>query len=185
MVNAYLAWLKEHHLKPVWLNLNQATEKILAEELGWRALSVTADQRIDLSDPAATGNKGVQRKIHAAQKGGMTVQMIKGEVSAELRAEIDGRIEDWKNSREGTQIHTTKVRPWADCRHRAYFIAREKSGRVSDANLIALEHSLTAVLRLAVSSRLRNSRPIMGIRSNGRLHSQILPLERPSSYSTL
>jgi aspartyl-tRNA synthetase len=126
-----MAWLDERNLKPIWLNVNARMEKILADELSWRALSVTADQRIHCDDPASHGNKGVQRKVRAAEREGMTVQTIKGEISAEVRQEIDERIQEWQNSRQGTQVHTTKVRPWADCQHRSYFIGRDKDGKVS------------------------------------------------------
>ncbi|KZP05302.1 aspartyl-tRNA synthetase cytoplasmic [Athelia psychrophila] len=129
VINAYIAWLKHQHLKPIWLNVNAHTEKYLAEDLGWRALSVTADQRVQCDDPRSQGNKTVQRKVRAAERDGMTVQMVKGEVSAELRAEVDAHIAAWQNSREGTQVHTTKLRPWADCQHRTYFIGREKNGK--------------------------------------------------------
>ncbi|KAF7979700.1 hypothetical protein HWV62_41034 [Athelia sp. TMB] len=129
VINAYVAWLKHNHLKPIWLNVDARTEKFLAEELGWRALSVTADQRVQCDDPHTQGNKTVQRKVRAAERDGMTFQMIKGEVSAELRAEIDEHILAWQDSREGTQVHTTKLRPWADCQHRTYFISRDKAGK--------------------------------------------------------
>lgn len=130
VINAYIAWLKHHHLKPIWLNVDARTEKILADELGWRALSVTADQRVQCDDPQSQGNKTVQRKVRAAERAGMKVQMIKGEMSAELKEEIDKCIKAWQESREGTQVHTTKLRPWADCQHRSYFIGRTKDGKV-------------------------------------------------------
>jgi len=128
VIKGYIDWLKNQSLKPVWLNVDAKTEKILAD-LSWRALSVTAEQRIHPLDPATQGNKAVQRKVRAAKAAGVTIQMIKGEASVELRQEIDNGIAEWENSREGTQIHTTKIRPWADCQHRVYFIMRDKEGK--------------------------------------------------------
>jgi len=127
---AYVAWLDEKHLKPIWLNVDARTEKVLADEFGWRALSVTADQRIRCNDPATYGNKNVHRKVRAAERAGMTVQIITGEISDDLRQEIDDGIREWQSSRAGTQVHTTVVRPWADCRHRSYFVGRDKDGKV-------------------------------------------------------
>lgn len=122
--------MKQYRLKPIWLNVDARTERILADDLGWRALSVTADQRVQCDDPRTRGNKTVRRKLRTAEKGGMAVRMVKGEVSAELRGEIDERIRAWQGSREGTQVHTTKLRPWADCRHRTYFVGRDGEGKV-------------------------------------------------------
>ena len=76
----YVAWLGEKFFKPIWLNVNARTEKILADELGWRALSVTADQHIRYNDLATYGNKNVHRKVRAAERAGMTVQIITGEI---------------------------------------------------------------------------------------------------------
>lgn len=138
VIRAYLDWLRHHHLKPIWLNVDARTEKILSEEMGWRALSVTADQRLSPTDPITRANKHVQRKIRAAERAGMTVKIVQGEVPAELRQHIDERVNDWKDSREGTQIHTTQVRPWADCQHRSYFIGWDKDGKVTRALVDAL-----------------------------------------------
>jgi aspartyl-tRNA synthetase len=111
VIRTYLTWLRHHHLKPIWLNVDARTEKILSEEMGWRALSVTADQRLSPIDPITRANKHVLRKIRAAERAGMTVKMVKGEISTELRQHIDERVNDWEEAREGTQIHTTQVRP--------------------------------------------------------------------------
>ena len=37
---------------------------------------------------------------------------------------------DRQAGRKGTQIHTTNIRPFADAKHRSYFIARDVNGRV-------------------------------------------------------
>jgi aspartyl-tRNA synthetase len=49
-----------------------------------------------------------------------------------VRHEIDEGIRKWQNARAGTQVHTTMVRPWADCRHRSYFIGRDQDGKVGE-----------------------------------------------------
>jgi aspartyl-tRNA synthetase len=129
VVASYVGWISDHGLKLIWLNTGAQTKQYLAD-LGWRVLSVTADQCIYPQDPATLSDKHVQRKVRAVEKMGLKVTMIKGEVSAELRQEIDECIAEWKSSREGTQIHTTQVRPWADCQHRTYFVGRDKDGKV-------------------------------------------------------
>jgi hypothetical protein len=43
VIKAYVAWLDETQLKHILLNLDARTEKVLADELGLWALSVTAD----------------------------------------------------------------------------------------------------------------------------------------------
>lgn len=78
--------------------LDVRTEKILADELGWRALSVIADQRIRCNDPATYGNKNVHRKVRAAERAGVTVQIITGGISDELRQEIHKGIREWQSS---------------------------------------------------------------------------------------
>jgi hypothetical protein len=101
VVRAYITWLRHHHLKPIWLNVDARTEKFLLEEMGWRALSVTADQRLSPTDPITRANKHVQRKICAV---GMTVKMVKGKTSAKLRQHIDERVNNWEEAREGSAM---------------------------------------------------------------------------------
>ena len=86
-------------------HMAQRPRQILADELGWRALSVTADQRIRCNDPATYGNKNVYQKIRAAERAGMTVQIITGEISDDLRQEVDNSIREWQSSRAGTTYY--------------------------------------------------------------------------------
>jgi len=93
---AYVAWLGEKNFKPIWLNVDARTETILADELGLRALSVAADQHIRCNDSATYGNKNVHLKVRAAERAGMTVQIITGEISDDLRQEVDNSIREWQ-----------------------------------------------------------------------------------------
>lgn len=149
VIEEYIKWLEEHKLKPIWLNVDATTEKILAERHGWRALMVTSDQRILPQEDSSHGDKNVQRKVRASEKAGLKVEMLKGEISAELRAEIDERIKDWQSHRQGAQIHTTMVRPWADCTHRTYFVARDRNHKVLDIPFCEHFELLTFRSRLA------------------------------------
>ncbi|KAF7965541.1 hypothetical protein HWV62_42902 [Athelia sp. TMB] len=88
-----------------------STRRLAPPSVMWNH-TVTPCCGIQCDDSHTQGNKTVQRKVRAADRDGMAFQMIKGEVSAELRAEIDEHILAWQDSREGTQVHTTKLRPW-------------------------------------------------------------------------
>jgi len=61
---------------------------VLANDLGWWALSITADQHIHCDD----SSQGNTCKILAAERAGMTVEFIKGEISDQLCQEIDEGI---------------------------------------------------------------------------------------------
>ena len=121
VIKAYVARLDEKHLRPIWLNVDARTGKVPADELGWRALSVTADLSIRCDDPVSQGNKNVHRKVRAAKREGMIFQFIKGEIKAQLRQEIDEGIQEWRTSRSGTKVNTTKIRPWADSQQSPVF----------------------------------------------------------------
>ena len=88
--------------KPIRLNVDARTERFLADKLGLRAFSVTADQHIQCNDPAPYGNKNVYHKVRAAERAGMTVQIITGEISDDLRQELDNSIREWQSSHAGT-----------------------------------------------------------------------------------
>ena len=38
--------------------------------------------------------------------------------------------------RKGTQIHTTNIRPFADVKHRCYFIARDANDKVRGISMV-------------------------------------------------
>ena len=131
VIKAYIDWVNEQGLKPIWLNVNAKTENVLNDIFSWRAVSATAEQRLCPLDPGTYQNKNVQHKVRAAKGAGVKIFLISGELSRETRREIDQGILAWQNNRKGTQIHTTELRPWADFKHRTYFIGRDKHDKVS------------------------------------------------------
>ena len=77
VIKAFLAYLHEHNLKPVWCCIDKTTEKHLAEELGWGAVVAVAEERINPSeaDPAEH-DKTVRRKIHRAEREGVPFEGV-------------------------------------------------------------------------------------------------------------
>lgn len=71
VVKAYLKELDRLSLKPVWCCVDRETESYLAEELGWSAVIVSAEERLDPTevDPEHK-DKAMRRKIHRAFEGG-------------------------------------------------------------------------------------------------------------------
>ena len=122
---------KDKKLKPVWCCVDAETEKVLAHNCGWSALTVVAEERIDPTetDPEKH-DKGLRKKIHRAEKSGVQLIDVEGVVDFTVKGEIDERVEDWKRGRKGTQTHLTSVRPWDDEIHRKYFYARDATGKI-------------------------------------------------------
>jgi hypothetical protein len=67
VIKTCIAWHDRQHLKPIWLNLDARAGKALADELGWQALCVIADQCIHCDDPTSQGNKRIERKVPATE----------------------------------------------------------------------------------------------------------------------
>ena len=131
VVRAYLDYLSNEKLKPVWCCVDAETEKVLANEFGWSALTAVAEERINPTevDPEKH-DRNLRKKLHRAEKSGVKLIDVEGLVDLEVKKEIDERVEDWKRGRKGTQIHLTSVRPWDDEVHRKYFYARDAEGRI-------------------------------------------------------
>ena len=131
MVKAFLAFLHEEHLKPVWCCVDKQTEKYLADDLGWGAITAVAEERINPSetDPAEH-DKTVRRKIHRAEREGVKIVEVGPEMDQSVREQLEQRCKDWEANRKGTQIHLTGVRPFDDMQHRKYFYAVDKEGKV-------------------------------------------------------
>jgi len=62
---------------------------------------------------------------------------VSGEPDPALRQQIEERCKDWAESRKGTQIHLTGVRPFDDVQHRKYFYATDKDGRICSLVVLA------------------------------------------------
>ena len=131
VVKAFLAHVHDVGLKPVWCCVDRATERYLAEELGWGAVVAVAEERINPTetDPAES-DKTVRRKIHRAEREGVKVVEVGPELDAATREMLERRCKDWEANRKGTQIHLTGVRPFDDIQHRRYFYATDKEGKV-------------------------------------------------------
>jgi lysylphosphatidylglycerol synthetase-like protein (DUF2156 family) len=130
VVKAYIRYLHENKLKPVWCCVDEQTQKALANEHGWSALTAVAEERIIPSEAAEMDDKNLKRKVHRAQKSGVKLIDIENVVDEHTQNEIMERVVDWRNARKGTQVHLTGVRPFDDMQHRKYFYARDASGKI-------------------------------------------------------
>ncbi|KAH8885463.1 aspartyl-tRNA synthetase [Thozetella sp. PMI_491] len=128
---------KQEDLRPIWLLVSKDVEDILGGRLGWRTMSCVAEERV-----ATDSAKKIEKKQRQAQEAGVQIREVGlGEpVPEDIRAKCDKRIEDWKASRKGTQVHITEVRPWIDLPHRRFLWAETKEGEI--AGLIIL-HQLS------------------------------------------
>lgn len=136
VVDRFLHYLKkERKLKPIFACIDETTEQVLAgKEYGWRSLSVAAEERIDptVHNPnSQTSKSNLAKKIKQAKNAGVKAVTCDGLPDEKVRKAIDIRMQDWKATREGKQIHTTDLLPWDDPEHRRYFYAVDKTGKVS------------------------------------------------------
>ncbi|SRR5258706_1623792 len=101
VVKAYLKELDRLSLKPVWCCVDREIESYLAEELGWSALIVPAEERLDPTevDPDHK-DKTMRKKIHRAEREGVKVHDIGGVPSAELQSRIGQRCQEWSADRK-------------------------------------------------------------------------------------
>jgi aspartyl-tRNA synthetase len=133
VIRGYIDWCRQDRkLGLIWANADDKTEQVLVNEHHWKALAVTSEQRLDPSAVLNVESKHLDKKVRQARAAGVTINIIKGEVTEDLRLEIDAGIQKWLEGRKGTQIHTTSLRPWAIVEHRTYFVARDKEQKASD-----------------------------------------------------
>lgn len=130
VIKAYLHHLKDLQLKPVWCCVDAATEKILASEFGWAALTAVAEERINPTQSEGKADKSLKRKLTKAEKSGVKLIDIEGAIEESVKKEIEEQVENWRQNRKGTQVHLTGVRPFDDMQHRKYYIARDAQGKV-------------------------------------------------------
>lgn len=123
--------LTELRLTPVWMLVSYEVQKILAQQLGWRTLSCTEEQRVDTNKHHNTTGGPKARRV---EREGVKVHEVKAD--DEFISRANPAIEEWKASRKGKQIHLTEVRPWVDMEHRRYFAA-EKEGKVQALVVLA------------------------------------------------
>ncbi|KAI0644501.1 aspartyl-tRNA synthetase cytoplasmic [Trametes meyenii] len=130
VAKAYLAYIHEQGLKPIWACVDKTTEKYLAEDLGWGGVIAVAEERLNPTevDPA-TNDKTVRRKIHRAEREGVKIVEVGPDMDPHVKEQLEQRCRDWSANRRGTQIHLTGVRPFDDMKHRRYFYATDKDGK--------------------------------------------------------
>ncbi|KZT04593.1 aspartyl-tRNA synthetase cytoplasmic [Laetiporus sulphureus 93-53] len=130
VVQAYVKYVEEKNLKPVWCCIDKECERIVAEDMGWSAIIAVAEERLNPIevDPAAN-DKTVRRKIHKAERDGVKIVEVEGGMDPKTREKLEERCKEWAENRKGTQIHLTGVRPFDDMKHRKYFYAVDKDGK--------------------------------------------------------
>ena len=142
VVRSYLHYIQgEKKLKPIWGCVDHVCERILAHELGWSAVSAVAEERFNPTEVEPEKNdKTVRRKVHRAEREGVKVIEVDGEVDKHTQELINKRLADWESHRKGTQVHLTGLRPFDDAKHRKYFYAKDSSGTVS--LIIEIQHEV-------------------------------------------
>lgn len=124
---------KERKLKPLMICIDETTEQLLAKQHDWRSLAVAAEERIDPTahNPNSQASKSnLAKKIKQAKNAGVKAVVCEEVPSKAIQDKIDAGLHDWKNSREGKQMHTTEHLLWLDSKHRKYFYAEDKSGKI-------------------------------------------------------
>ncbi|CCM00839.1 uncharacterized protein FIBRA_02881 [Fibroporia radiculosa] len=131
VIKGYLKYLEKQKLKPVWCCIDREAERVLAEDLGWSAIIAVAEERLNPIevDPAAN-DKTVRRKVHRAERDGVKIVEVEGEMEPKVKKSLEQRCNEWEKNRRGSQIHLTGVRPFDDMKHRKYFYAIDKNGKV-------------------------------------------------------
>ena len=141
VVSSFLSWLKkETKLKPIWILCGPELEEVLGERFGWKTLSCVAEERVDTAKNVAEHDAEVQRKIRRAQNEGVKITDIdwKEPVPEELKVRANERVKDWLANRKGTQIHLSNIDLFRDEKHRRYFAADDKDGKLVGIAVIAM-----------------------------------------------
>jgi ergosteryl-3beta-O-L-aspartate synthase len=115
--------ISELRLVPIWMLVCYDVQRILAQEMSWRTLSCTEEQRVDADKHQSTGGPKARR----VEREGVKIHEVK--LDADFMKRANSSIEEWKATRKGKQVHLTEIRPWVDAEHRRYFAA-EKDGNV-------------------------------------------------------
>jgi aspartyl-tRNA synthetase len=127
VISAFIDFVeKELKLTPIWMLVSEYVARVLGEQMGWRTLSCTEEQRVD-ADKHATPQGHYARRV---EREGIKTHEVRPNEDFIRRAEE--AIDAWKKVRAGDpkkQVHLTEVRPWVDQAHRRYFAA-EKDGKV-------------------------------------------------------
>jgi hypothetical protein len=131
VIGGFLRWLKvTTHLKPIFVLAGGEVEDVLGTEFGWKSLSCTAEQRIDLSHNGHSTDKEVERKMRHAKSVGVKVVDLGHSVPSDVQERCNARIKEWQENRQGSQVHLSEIMPWKDMAHRRYVYAEDKEGNV-------------------------------------------------------
>ncbi|KAF3917103.1 hypothetical protein ABW20_dc0104688 [Dactylellina cionopaga] len=132
IMRRFIKFIKDElELKPIWLLVGKEGEEVLGGKFGWSTLTCTAEERVDPTVDPAAEDDNVARKIRHAKKEGVRISDVPpGQVTPEVKAKCDARMQDWMNNRKGTQVHLTELNPWVDWEHRRYFYATDKEDNV-------------------------------------------------------
>ncbi|EON97849.1 putative aspartyl-trna synthetase protein [Phaeoacremonium minimum UCRPA7] len=127
VIGAFLEFVeKDLKMTPVWMLVSDYVQRVLGEQMGWRTLTCTEEQRVD-ADKHVTPSGHHARRV---EREGIKIHEVRP--NEDFIKRTDESIEAWKNARKGIagkQVHLTDVRPWIDQVHRRYFAA-EKDGKV-------------------------------------------------------
>jgi hypothetical protein len=131
IIGAFLRWLKKTtHLKPIFVLVGQEVEEVLGTEFGWKSLSCSAEQRVDLAHDGHTTDKDIEKKMRHAQSAGIKVLDLGQYVPNEIQEQCNVKIKEWQENRKGTQVHLSRITPWKDMAHRHYLYAEDKEGKI-------------------------------------------------------
>ncbi|EJD08220.1 uncharacterized protein FOMMEDRAFT_25366 [Fomitiporia mediterranea MF3/22] len=130
VVNAFLKWCNDKCYSPIWCCVSPRVEQILADVHGWRAISCIQEDALDPRISKPEENKEVRKHIRRAQREGCKIIQDPDVPCPEVREEINELIREWKAGRKGIQVHLTNVEPWRDVKHRKYFYAQDKHGKI-------------------------------------------------------
>ncbi|KIW87010.1 aspartate-tRNA(Asn) ligase [Cladophialophora bantiana CBS 173.52] len=132
VIIAFLTWLRrETHLQPLFILVDKEVEEVLGDKLGWKSFTNVAEQRVNLANNEhLTINSDVDRKIRHASKESVKVTEYGSDVPGDVRQQVEQRIKEWQDSREGAQVHLSVITPFRDASHRQYFITMDDHGKI-------------------------------------------------------
>jgi hypothetical protein len=112
VIGAFLRWLKSTtHLKPIFVLAGQEVEEVLGTEFGWKSLSCTAEQRVDLTHGGHTTDEEVDRKIRRAKSVGVKVVDLGHSVPSDVQERCNARIKERQENHKGVQVHLSEITP--------------------------------------------------------------------------
>ena len=113
VIDAFIRWCENEGYNPVWCCVDAETERVLAEEFDWRAISCIQEDALDPREVDPEQSKEVRRHVKAAQKTGVKVIQEDGVPPEDIREKIDALIKEWKDARTGTQVSNPYLRPFS------------------------------------------------------------------------